>query len=222
MAQEPQNAALEDELGSVYAQEGKWDDAQRAFAAALSIQPEFALGHMHLGLALAGGRPVSTGELADAVWGDDPPADLTNALQTLVSRARRALGGANAVEQSAAGYRLVGAARMPEAWDEFAPVELAAVLGESRAAAEGSTIFRLTKYSPLTLATSSARTGAPGRPAISVAAGASAEPLTFLSRSKWDSRSSPLQQQRTLPLNSGQTAALATVCSPSVPVSPPG
>jgi predicted ATPase/DNA-binding SARP family transcriptional activator len=57
-------------------------------------------------LALAGGRPVSTSALADAVWGDDPPADLANALQTLVSRARRALGGAAAVEQSAAGYRL--------------------------------------------------------------------------------------------------------------------
>ncbi len=57
-------------------------------------------------LALAGGRPVSTSELADAVWADEPPADLANALQTLVSRARRALGGAQAVEQSAAGYRL--------------------------------------------------------------------------------------------------------------------
>ncbi len=57
-------------------------------------------------LALAGGRPVSTSALAEAVWADDPPADLPNALQTLVSRARRALGGAAAVEQSAAGYRL--------------------------------------------------------------------------------------------------------------------
>jgi len=57
-------------------------------------------------LALAGGRPVSTSALAAAVWGDDPPADLPNALQTLVSRARRALGDAAAVEQSAAGYRL--------------------------------------------------------------------------------------------------------------------
>jgi predicted ATPase/DNA-binding SARP family transcriptional activator len=57
-------------------------------------------------LALAGGRPVSTSVLAEAVWGDDPPTDLANALQTLVSRARRALGGAAAVEQSAAGYRL--------------------------------------------------------------------------------------------------------------------
>jgi predicted ATPase/DNA-binding SARP family transcriptional activator len=58
-------------------------------------------------LALAGGRPVSTAALAEAVWGDEPPADLGNALQTLVSRARRALGGPRAVEQSAAGYRLV-------------------------------------------------------------------------------------------------------------------
>ena len=57
-------------------------------------------------LALAGGQPVSTGALAEAVWDCEPPADVANALQTLVSRARRALGGAAAVEQSAAGYRL--------------------------------------------------------------------------------------------------------------------
>jgi predicted ATPase len=57
-------------------------------------------------LALAGGQPVSTTALAEAVWDGAPPADVANALQTLVSRARRALGGAGAVEQSAAGYRL--------------------------------------------------------------------------------------------------------------------
>ena len=57
-------------------------------------------------LALAGGQPVSTGALAGAVWDCALPAEVANALQTLVSRARRALGGAAAVEQSAAGYRL--------------------------------------------------------------------------------------------------------------------
>ena len=57
-------------------------------------------------LALAGGQPVSTGVLADAVWDCAPPAEVANALQTLVSRARRALGGAATVEQSGAGYRL--------------------------------------------------------------------------------------------------------------------
>ncbi|WP_187366100.1 BTAD domain-containing putative transcriptional regulator [Trebonia kvetii] len=57
-------------------------------------------------LALAGGQPVSTGALAEAVWDLDPPADMANALQTLVSRARKTLGGPGVVEQSAAGYRL--------------------------------------------------------------------------------------------------------------------
>ena len=57
-------------------------------------------------LALAGGQPVSTGALAEAVWDLDPPADMANALQTLVSRARKTLGAAGTVEQSAAGYRL--------------------------------------------------------------------------------------------------------------------
>jgi predicted ATPase/DNA-binding SARP family transcriptional activator len=57
-------------------------------------------------LALAGGQPVTTSALAEAVWDFAPPGDVANALQTLVSRARRVLGGAAAVEQSAAGYRL--------------------------------------------------------------------------------------------------------------------
>jgi predicted ATPase/DNA-binding SARP family transcriptional activator len=57
-------------------------------------------------LALAGGQPVSTGALSEAVWDRALPADAANALQTLVSRARRALGEPAAVEQSPAGYRL--------------------------------------------------------------------------------------------------------------------
>src|SRR6202161_3854017 len=61
-------------------------------------------------LALAGGQPVANGALAEAVWDRALPADVANALQTLVSRARRALGGAAAVQQSAAGYRLGGSA----------------------------------------------------------------------------------------------------------------
>jgi predicted ATPase/DNA-binding SARP family transcriptional activator len=57
-------------------------------------------------LALAGGQPVSIAALTEAVWDYAPPADVGNALQALVSRARRALGATAAVEQSAAGYRL--------------------------------------------------------------------------------------------------------------------
>ncbi len=57
-------------------------------------------------LALAGGQPVSTGALAEAVWDCAPPTDVANALQTLVSRAHKTLGESAGVEQSAAGYRL--------------------------------------------------------------------------------------------------------------------
>ncbi|MDQ7808681.1 BTAD domain-containing putative transcriptional regulator [Amycolatopsis sp. A133] len=61
-------------------------------------------------LALAGGRAVEPGVLVDAVWGEEPPSGPASALQTLVSRLRRALtpdGAAGGVlVQVAGGYRL--------------------------------------------------------------------------------------------------------------------
>ena len=57
-------------------------------------------------LAMGEGGTVSIGELADAVWEGATPADPTNALQTLVSRLRRALGWAEAVVPEPTGYRL--------------------------------------------------------------------------------------------------------------------
>lgn len=58
-------------------------------------------------LAWDGSRIVSTGELIEAVWiDDDTPADVTNALQSLVSRLRRALGDPAAITQHEGGYRL--------------------------------------------------------------------------------------------------------------------
>jgi predicted ATPase/DNA-binding SARP family transcriptional activator len=57
-------------------------------------------------LALDAGRPVSTGRLVDAVWEDELPADHVHALQSLVSRLRRALGDADLVAPAPGGYRL--------------------------------------------------------------------------------------------------------------------
>ncbi len=57
-------------------------------------------------LAAAGGRGVSSGELVAAIWPEDSPADEVNALQSLVSRLRRALGDPGAVAQVPGGYRL--------------------------------------------------------------------------------------------------------------------
>jgi predicted ATPase/DNA-binding SARP family transcriptional activator len=57
-------------------------------------------------LALDAGRVVPVSVLVDAVWGEQPPADETNALQTLVSRLRRALGDTSVIVQVQGGYRL--------------------------------------------------------------------------------------------------------------------
>lgn len=61
-------------------------------------------------LALAGGRAVEQSVLVGAIWPEDPPSRPAHALQTLVSRLRRALTPAGAargvVVQVAGGYRL--------------------------------------------------------------------------------------------------------------------
>ncbi|HEY6886871.1 MAG TPA: BTAD domain-containing putative transcriptional regulator, partial [Solirubrobacter sp.] len=57
-------------------------------------------------LALAGGKPVTVGALVDAVWDDELPSDQQHALQSLISRARRALGDAEAIAPAPGGYRL--------------------------------------------------------------------------------------------------------------------
>ncbi|HYJ68514.1 MAG TPA: BTAD domain-containing putative transcriptional regulator [Nocardioidaceae bacterium] len=57
-------------------------------------------------LALDAGRYVSVESLVDALWEDEPPADQLNALQSLVSRLRRALPASGRLESGPAGYRL--------------------------------------------------------------------------------------------------------------------
>jgi len=57
-------------------------------------------------LAVDAPRPVSPAELVEAVWPDDPPADVSNSLQSLISRLRRGLGDAGLIQQLPTGYRL--------------------------------------------------------------------------------------------------------------------
>nr|WP_237418231.1 BTAD domain-containing putative transcriptional regulator [Actinomadura rayongensis] len=64
-------------------------------------------------LALDAGRPVPVDALVDALWGEDVPAAAPNAVQSLVSRLRAAIGR-DLVPSSPAGYRL---AVPPEAVD---------------------------------------------------------------------------------------------------------
>ncbi|MET9247945.1 BTAD domain-containing putative transcriptional regulator [Nonomuraea sp. NPDC003709] len=57
-------------------------------------------------LALAAGRAVTVEELAADLWPEEPPAAPGNALQSLVSRLRRALPEAGALVSVPGGYRL--------------------------------------------------------------------------------------------------------------------
>ena len=57
-------------------------------------------------LAIDVGRTVDSERLADALWGDQPPADQANALQSLVSRLRRVLPDRDVIVSVPTGYRL--------------------------------------------------------------------------------------------------------------------
>ncbi|MFF2556753.1 BTAD domain-containing putative transcriptional regulator [Nocardia sp. NPDC058058] len=93
-------------------------------------------------LALEAGGAVPVGALIDGLWGEEPPADAAGALQALVSRLRRALGGAGAVELGAGGYRLPGVEVDAERFEELVKRgrrELAAAQAESGAGRGEST-----------------------------------------------------------------------------------
>ncbi|NUR91216.1 MAG: AfsR/SARP family transcriptional regulator, partial [Nonomuraea sp.] len=92
-------------------------------------------------LALAGGRAVEPGVLVEAIWGEEPPSGPGPALQTLVSRLRRALAPHGEIEQVVGGYRLAAevdalrferlAARGRERLRAGDPGEACSVLGEA-------------------------------------------------------------------------------------------
>ncbi|MER6826438.1 BTAD domain-containing putative transcriptional regulator [Streptosporangium sp. NPDC000563] len=61
-------------------------------------------------LLLDVGKVVTTERLIGGLYGDDPPANAANALQSQVSRLRRALGDQEVIEFHPAGYRLAAGA----------------------------------------------------------------------------------------------------------------
>ncbi|MFC7660230.1 BTAD domain-containing putative transcriptional regulator [Pseudonocardia benzenivorans] len=79
-------------LGSVAA----WPSANGSGtpADADAAPPGLRLRGLLARLALDASRPVTTETLVDDLWGDEPPDAVGNALQSLVSRLRRALGSA--------------------------------------------------------------------------------------------------------------------------------
>lgn len=67
VASDQHNAELHDELGSLYALRGDWPVAQQEFAAALQLNPNLAVAHMHLGVAMQAQNQNGLDELARAM-----------------------------------------------------------------------------------------------------------------------------------------------------------
>ncbi|SDH31205.1 Predicted ATPase [Sinosporangium album] len=102
--------------------EGLGSDAETSFAVLGPLQVGHGGKPVQIGgrrlrallslLAGSAGKTVSSSVLVDGVWGESPPANVTNALQALVSRARAALApgasreGGALVAGDATGYRL--------------------------------------------------------------------------------------------------------------------
>ena len=101
-------------------------------------------------LALDTGRVVPVGTLVDDLWGEHRPADELNALQSLVSRLRRAVPNGS-VESTSGGYRLVAAETDFDAFEtgvRTAAEQLRA--GDAARAAETyATALRLWRGDPL-------------------------------------------------------------------------
>jgi protein O-GlcNAc transferase len=94
MRQEPGNAEWPDVLGSLYAQQHRWTQAQVAFEQALRLDPKRASAHLHLGLALAAQqKPSALSELQQA-------AQLAPENPLILTEVGRALAGSGADRQA--------------------------------------------------------------------------------------------------------------------------
>ncbi|USX56695.1 BTAD domain-containing putative transcriptional regulator [Lentzea sp. HUAS12] len=113
-------------------------------------------------LAVAVPHPVGVDELIDAVWDGRPPDAAAHALQSLVTRLRRALGGAGSVLMDSRGYRLP---LVRDAVDALAFQDLLA--HGRRAAREGDDERALTTFEEaLALWRGPALTGVPDAPYV--------------------------------------------------------
>jgi tetratricopeptide (TPR) repeat protein len=67
VAEDPHNAELLDDLGSLYAKQEDWLNAAQAFTAALQVNPDLGTAHLHLGLTMrAQQQPGALEELTRA------------------------------------------------------------------------------------------------------------------------------------------------------------
>jgi tetratricopeptide (TPR) repeat protein len=79
VAADPRNAGALDDLGSLYAMQKDWRNAEERFHAALAVNPSLASAHLHLGLALQAEQrpgPAEELKLAYQLDSDNPMINL--------------------------------------------------------------------------------------------------------------------------------------------------
>lgn len=128
IAASPRNALLDDQLGSIYAQQQNWPLAQASFLQAIQIDSSLAVAHLHLGVALENaplGMTPDAGQVQHAI------EELTRAAQ---------LGPESAIAQLELGKALAAAGRDEEAIPHF---EQAQTLDASAVEAENQLAMAL-------------------------------------------------------------------------------
>jgi protein O-GlcNAc transferase len=133
VAADPKNAGALDDLGSLYAMQKDWRNAEESFRAALAVNPSLASAHLHLGLALqAQQRPGVAEEFsrADQLDPDNPMINLE--LGRLMA--------ANGDDQQAIQFLQHAYALMPQSGD--AAYQLGLALQRSNRMSEAIPLFQ--------------------------------------------------------------------------------
>ena len=78
VASEAQVAGYRDELGSLYAMQKDWPNAEQSFRSAISANPTLASAHLHLGLALQAQQRTGIIEELGEAYRLDPDSPVTN------------------------------------------------------------------------------------------------------------------------------------------------
>ena len=78
VAADPQNAAYLDNLGSLYAMQKDWPNAEKSFRAAIAVKPSLPSAHLHLGMALQAQQRPGGAEELNAAYQLDPENPIIN------------------------------------------------------------------------------------------------------------------------------------------------
>jgi protein O-GlcNAc transferase len=133
VATDPRNAVALDDLGSLYAMQKDWGNAEKRYHAALAVNPSMASAHLHLGLALQAQQHPGAVEELNQAYQLDPD-------NPLISLELGRLLATNGDDQQAIHLLQRAYALMPQSAD--AAYQLGLALQRSNRMAEAIPLFQ--------------------------------------------------------------------------------